>query len=561
MPACYSTCDLYAPRRDGKCRRFVKGIEVVPMPQHPQGYVAKVTFKQWGQLMAYANTRLVPIDEAAAIERRVRRVESVAAAWPGSSVSIAGRRGIPSRLAGRWKHRVSSGGGEPLGGAPDCLLIEVFHPEPRPAALTLSVSNPGQAPFEARLDLRPGFQAIEVPVGPMLERVDLDDEILLALDPNITEPADEGLTLYFGLVAFVRRREDPRPVRVAVWDLDQTLWSGTLLEHGLEGISLREDAVAVVRALDERGVVNSVLSKNHPQDGLAALEHFGIDGLFAFPTIAWGDKGTLMTGLVRRFGMDVRDVALIDDQAFERAQTVAANPGLRTYDSRDVLRLLDLPEFDPARSNESSNRRQHYVAEAQRTAAHEAAGGDYLTFLATCDLRIDIRHPDEAALDRIHELVQRTNRLNYSGVHHSRAAATAMIGDVANECFVVSCVDTFGDYGTIGFLVVDRGQECLSEATFSCRVHFKRIEHAAISFLLDRSRERGATHFDARFRATERNADAVSVFADLGFREVDRHGGERRYRFDLTQPIPDEHIVAITYEGVPWEPRGTNSDV
>lgn len=554
MPACYATCDLYAPRRDGKCRRFARGTEMIPMPEHPQGYIAKVTFKRWGQLMAYANARLIPVEQAEAIGRRVRRVESRAAAWPGSSVSVAGRRGIPSRMASRWKQQISDGAGRPVDGPPDCLLVEVFHPTAKAASLSLSVSNLGQPPFEARLDLRPGFQAIEVPVGPMRDQVDLDAELLISLDPNVTEPDDEGLTLFFGLVAFVQRSTGPTPVRVAVWDLDNTLWSGTLLEHGIDGITLRGDALDVVRALDERGVVNSVLSKNHPQDGIEALEHFGISDLFAFPAIGWGDKGTLMTDLVRRFDLDVGTFALIDDDAFERAQTAAANPGLRTYDSGDVTRLLGLPEFAPIRSSESSGRRRHYVAEARRTEAHAAAGGDYLSFLATCDLRMDVRRPDGAVRGRIHELVQRTNQLNYSGVHHSRVEADAILDDPANDCFVVSCTDTFGDYGTVGFLVVDREQECLTDAMFSCRVHFKHIEHAALSFVLHRSRDRGATHFDARFRATDRNADAASVFADLGFREVDRRGSDRRYRFDLAHPIPTEDIVTVTSEGVPWEP-------
>jgi predicted enzyme involved in methoxymalonyl-ACP biosynthesis len=79
---------------------------------------------------------------------------------------------------------------------------------------------------------------------------------------------------------------------------------------------------------------------------------------------------------------------------------------------------------------------------------------------------------------------------------------------------------------------------------FSCRIHFKRIEHAALTFLLHRSRDRGAAHFDARFRATDRNANAASV----------RQGSDARYQFDLTQPILDEGIVTITYEGVSWEP-------
>ena len=30
VPECYASCDLYAARVDGKCRRFAEGIELVP---------------------------------------------------------------------------------------------------------------------------------------------------------------------------------------------------------------------------------------------------------------------------------------------------------------------------------------------------------------------------------------------------------------------------------------------------------------------------------------------------------------------------------------------------
>ncbi|MDH4283308.1 MAG: HAD-IIIC family phosphatase, partial [Myxococcales bacterium] len=569
MPSCYSTCDLYAPRRDGKCRRFVTGIETIPLPEHPQGYVAKVAFKRWGQLMAYANTRVIPVAEASAIERRVRRVEILAEGWPGASVSVASRRGIPSRLAGRWKQRVSERAGTPISDEPDCLLIEVFNPGPAMVGLSLTVSNPGRPPFQALLELPPGFRAVEVPVTLMQTEgaVDLEGEILIALDPNITRPEEEGLTLYFGLLAFVIREPGPAPVdrvepiKVAVWDLDQTIWSGTLAEDGLEGLHLREDVVRVLRELDRRGIVNSVISKNHPQDGLDALRHFGIEELFAFPKIGWGDKGTAMRQTVGDFDLDARTFAFIDDQAFERAQVTAANPGVRAYDSHQALGLLDLPEFRPAQSTESSNRRQFYRAEQQRVQAQACLAGDYVAFLRTCDLHVDIAHPDRSSTDRIHELVQRTNQLNYSGTHYTRDQANAIIEDPANECFVVACRDIYGAYGTVGFMVVDREQARLRDAMFSCRIHFKHVEHAAITFLLQMFRSRRAARFDAQFRETTRNAAAAAVFDDLGFLEVSHRGPDRLYRFDLGKQIPDEGIVTINYEGVPWEPSQPSSDV
>src|SRR3954468_19236850 len=55
MPACYATCDLYAPRKDGKCRRFQYGFGYVKGVPNVLGFVSKVAFKRWGQLLAYAN--------------------------------------------------------------------------------------------------------------------------------------------------------------------------------------------------------------------------------------------------------------------------------------------------------------------------------------------------------------------------------------------------------------------------------------------------------------------------------------------------------------------------
>ncbi|PTB31309.1 hypothetical protein [Photobacterium phosphoreum] len=51
MPACYKTCELYQPRRDGHCRRFINGIVPLHIPQC-KSPVVQVDFKPWGVLMA-----------------------------------------------------------------------------------------------------------------------------------------------------------------------------------------------------------------------------------------------------------------------------------------------------------------------------------------------------------------------------------------------------------------------------------------------------------------------------------------------------------------------------
>ncbi len=162
--------------------------------------------------------------------------------------------------------------------------------------------------------------------------------------------------------------------------------------------------------------------------------------------------------------------------------------------------------------------------------------------------------------DRRGEGMQRTNQLNFSGRHYSREEIAALVGDGLHESFVVACSDAYGDYGTVGFVLVDRDQMCLRDAMFSCRVQFKHVEHAVLSFLLDRYRTRAAPWFRARFHETERNGPAAAVFAELGFREISRQGPDRVFEFDLQQAVPDEGIVAITYEGVMWQPSEPASD-
>ena len=67
--------------------------------------------------------------------------------------------------------------------------------------------------------------------------------------------------------------EDPagpvRPVKLVVWDLDDTLWEGTLSEGR---VTLPPSRAQLVRTLNRRGIVNSVCSKNDPSRARAELE-------------------------------------------------------------------------------------------------------------------------------------------------------------------------------------------------------------------------------------------------------------------------------------------------
>ncbi|MBF0215347.1 MAG: hypothetical protein HQM00_17610, partial [Magnetococcales bacterium] len=49
-------------------------------------------------------------------------------------------------------------------------------------------------------------------------------------------------------------------IKCVVWDLDNTLWEGVLAEH--DTLVLREPVVQAIKTLDERGILQSIASRN-----------------------------------------------------------------------------------------------------------------------------------------------------------------------------------------------------------------------------------------------------------------------------------------------------------
>jgi FkbH-like protein len=572
MPACFATCDLYAPRKDGKCRRFLNGISPVPGAPNLQNYIARIQFKRWGELFAYANVHMVSVGTAKAIERVSRAAEQLIASVPDGSLSIRGRRGVSSRLMGRVKNRLTQRGSfaAPATRRPDYFVVEVYNPGDRAVRLSLTMRNPeGERraiTYQELLELPPGFSRFKLPTAAIAAAVDLDQQLHISFNPNVLRAEDEGLTLFFGMLTFVwdsnYRPEASAPatskevkaaktVKLLIWDLDNTLWDGILVEDGPDAVRLRPGVADLVRELDRRGILQSVASKNDPELALAQLRRIGLEEYFLFPRISWGPKGTAVKELIEEFNIGGDTVAFIDDSLFEREQVAATNPLVRTLPDSALSSLLERPEFSPPVTADSSRRRHLYSIEKKREVAKSTFDGDYAEFLKSCDIRLTIRPVIESTIDRAHELIQRTNQLNFSGNRYTRDQVAGIVHDPRFDHFGIDCIDRFGEYGMVGFGVVERGIPRLVDLMFSCRVQSKRVEHAFLCFLMKRYRELGFTRFEARYRRTERNQQAGKVFTDLGFSESPGEGEASLFTFDLTSEIPDDRIVQTLWEPVP----------
>src|SRR5581483_5052110 len=122
----------------------------------------------------------------------------------------------------------------------------------------------------------------------------------------------------------------PKTMKCVVWDLDNTLWNGTLLEDGQ--VTLREEIVHTIKLLDARGILHSIASKNSYEAAMAMLQQLGVSEYFLYPQINWNSKASSIREIAKAINIGLDTIAFVDDQAFERAEVAFQIPEVLCID-------------------------------------------------------------------------------------------------------------------------------------------------------------------------------------------------------------------------------------
>jgi FkbH-like protein len=548
-PTCYSTCELYDPRADGACRQFVDGMVRIDHRQGVNPYLLKMQFKRWAKLWTVGNLDLQTPAAATRKEKLNMAVGAIGRTLPlprPVKVRVLGKINYLRRTAvEKVKER----------GEPDCFVMECYNPNSRTISLTFTVrlrerSEPGF--FQSMLTAPTGFTRSRVAFSDISRGVDISQPFEVEIVPNDSN----GVILYFGLIDFVKERRvvgvqealrpDAQKWKCIVWDLDNTLWDGVLVEDGPEKIRVRQAAVDVIRETDKRGILHSVASKNNPDEAVKMLKEFGLSEYFLYPQIAWRPKSHSIARIAQLLNIGADTIAFVDDQAFEREEVRSALPQVAVLDANEYHTIPIRSECNIVATEESSRRRLMYRDQEQRDSAQKSFKGDYLGFLREAKICVRLHSLTEQNLTRVYELAQRTNQLNFSGNRYPREHLAEIMATEFLETCVIECVDRFGSYGIVGFAVIDTREPRLLDLMFSCRIQGKRVEHAVLTFLLKRFVESRGADFAANYRRTEKNAPGGRVFEEMDFDCLEEKEGMSSLVFRRGRKIPDDKIIELS---------------
>jgi FkbH-like protein len=551
-PDCYASCSLYSPRPDGRCRRFAYGVYRNRNFPSAAGHGAEVVFRRWGKIEAQGNAAMLPTRAVTAAERAAGLIASPADRLGGLVRRLTGDQrwswlsfSLLQRLNARLARR---------SGRPDAFVAEIYNPGDAPVTLLLSVAvDRGRLaqplapsdlprPFLRTLTIPPGYFREDIAAAEF-ERVTGSG---LPFGIALTPGAEDGTHLVFLTLDLVQYAESvaapaqappvTRPMaKCVVFDLDNTLWDGILLEGA---VTLRDRVAETFKALDERGILLSAVSKNAPEDALAQLRRFGLDEYLLFPAIGWGPKSDGLRQVAARLDIGIDSLIFVDDNPFERAEVAEAVPQVEVLPDTALPTLLDHPRLQGAVTDESRRRRSMYKEAGARAEAAAAYGDDYRAFLRACEIEVEIRPPLPGDRQRIAELVQRTNQLNFSGRKYRAEEVDALLADGAREKYVVRCRDRYGDYGIVGFCLAapQGGGVRVEDLMLSCRVQGKFIEQALFAHLTRRPGW-SARFVEVNFVPTARNGAARAVLEACGFTQAP--GGLLRREYGPDDAAPD----------------------
>jgi FkbH-like protein len=316
----------------------------------------------------------------------------------------------------------------------------------------------------------------------------------------------------------------PGSIKVLVWDLDNTLWDGTLLEG--DAVRLRPAAAAALRTLDERGILLSIASKNDPDQAMSKLRELGVAEYFIYPQIGWSAKSAAVEAVARSINVGLDAVAFIDDDPFERGEVGHALPQVLVLDAGEAEQLAARPELMPRFvTDESAMRRRMYQADIERNRAEEGFQGPQEDFLASLGMRFTLHPAREEDLRRAEELTVRTHQLNSTGQTYSYDELDVLRRSPEHLLLVAGLEDRYGTYGKIGLALVARQADVwtIKLLLMSCRVISRGVGTILVHHVL-RLAQAAGVRLLAELKPTPRNRMMLVSYKFAGFREIGRQG-------------------------------------
>jgi FkbH-like protein len=370
----------------------------------------------------------------------------------------------------------------------------------------------------------------------------------MALSPTATVPLAQN-------VAAIVKSVYGKSKKCLVLDLDNTLWGGIVGDDGVQNLILGRDHPVgeafldfqrYVKDLQRRGILLAVCSKNDIENAKEGFSHpdsiLKVEDFSAFKA-NWNPKPGNMREIAAELNIALDSLVFVDDNPAERALVAEQLPEVAVPDvGSDVSRFAEVLEheryFEVDRVVQDDLKRAVYYHSNAQRSTYQAGFSDYGQFLASLEMTAEISSFSAVYLERITQLINKTNQFNLTTKRYTSAEVESISRDAGFVTLYGRLADRFGDNGLVSVLIGRVSGETLEVDVWlmSCRVLNREMELAMFDALAEQCQARGIRRIVGVYIPSKKNSMVSGHYAALGFTRLSESSAAHElWHYDVPQ--------------------------
>jgi FkbH-like protein len=372
-----------------------------------------------------------------------------------------------------------------------------------------------------------------VDVNKVISRIGLSDGYNFKLGHLYQMPYSKRMihelgTEIFETIRFLTQEEK----KVIVLDCDNTLWNGIIGEDGIEDVHCDSNSKGVVfynfqkhlLALKSQGFLLAIVSKNNEKDVKEAFLQKNMPLKwtdFVSVKVNWEAKSKNIRSIAKELNLGESSFIFIDDNEFEinEVENFTSIDSVYLF-KNDFEYLIDLlSKFDFKRKKvllSDKQKLEQYKIEFERKKSIDSYQS-MDNYIASLNLNFDIREDDLGDKSRLSQMTEKTNQFNFNKHAFTESQIEKWV-EQGNAIFSLKLSDKFGDYGTVGLIMLEKKGRYLydiSNYLLSCRALGKGVEDVFFQSVIQTVRDRSWKIANIHFNKTDKNVPAENFYKKL----------------------------------------------
>lgn len=373
----------------------------------------------------------------------------------------------------------------------------------------------------------------------------------------------EAIPLLANSVASIIKAIFGMTKKCLVLDLDNTLWGGVIGDDGPDGIQIGNETPEAeaftefqqyIRALKERGVILAVCSKNDEANARAGFSHpdsvLKLEDFSVFRA-NWDPKHENISNIAETLNIGIDSLVFADDNPAEREIVRSQEPDVSVPElGNNVAKYIDILDktgyFEAVSLSPDDLHRSSYYTDNLVRMEFKGAFANYQDFLRSLAMKAEIRSFAPIYLDRITQLINKTNQFNVTTKRYTRAEIENISANKNYITLYGRLKDKFGDNGLISIIIGEiRGSEMHLELwLMSCRVLKRGMDEAMFDQLVAVALNRNCTSIYGNYHPTSKNGMVSGLFKHMGFTKIGQtDSGNTSWRLDITRNYIKKNLI------------------